>query len=240
VSQRSSRAFQESLWELQKRWGDQVLVPARELNKIQSFPTGFAEVDALLSLNGIPQGHLTEFVGMPTSGLTTVVWKVLSHIQQSGTPAVYIDLSKTFDPFYAAWCGVDLDNLLLVQPKTAAEAFEMARNTLKITRSIFIVLDAMTAMPVPPMLSTLLKRLHEPLAASKAALIILLPASQSGQLSTYAHTRLRIEREAWLYQQGDLAGYRVRLTVLKDKGASGHKQTCIDLYLDSAVDGDVP
>jgi hypothetical protein len=240
VAQRPSEAFQKTLWEVQKRWGDQALITARQLSTVQSFPTGLAALDHVLSLNGIPAGHLTEVIGMPTSGMTTLLCMAVAHTQRSGTPTVYIDMSKTFDPYYVSHCGVDLEKLLLVQPKTAAAAFDIARDVLKITRSVFIVLDAITSLPVPPTLATLLRRLQEPLVTSQAALVVLFPASQIGLLSAFAHTRLRVKRDAWLYQDGDLSGYRVRLTVLKDKGAVGPRQTTIDLFLDPAVDGDLP
>src|SRR5205085_8749600 len=68
---------------------------------------------------------LTEFLGIPTSGMTTIALTLLAHAQAQGDMAAYIDLSRSFDAEYAALVGVDLAALLLVRPSSAADSLEI-------------------------------------------------------------------------------------------------------------------
>jgi hypothetical protein len=237
VTRQPSRQFQQTLWEIQKRWGNQALITASTLSKVSSLPTGFKALDHMLTVGGLACGQMTEWSGMPTSGMTTLMCSVVANAQTAQWPVLYLDLSQTFDPHYALRCGVDLDMLLVAEPKNAVEAFDLVRDVVSVAQPILIVVDGMLPLSYSPALSTVLKRLQDPLVKSGSVLTLLLPRSPHRWLDTYTHTTLLVEREAWLYQHGDVAGYRVRVTVIKDKAMSGTLQATIDLHLDPGVDG---
>lgn len=82
----------------------------------------------------------------------------------------------------------------------------------------------------------MLRRLHEPLTKAGSAALVLLPLSPPAYwqaLDAYTHLRLQIERQAWLYQGYDIAGYQVQVTVLKDRSRPGTRQTVFDLTLEA-------
>lgn len=57
--------------------------------------------------------------------MATLALKVLASAQSRRDMAAYLDLSYTFDPDYAARCGVNLDKLVLVRPHTGGAALEI-------------------------------------------------------------------------------------------------------------------
>jgi len=53
-------------------------------------------------IGGIPSGRITELLGAPTSGKTTLANIIIANAQRRGSIAAYVDLSQTFDPYYAS------------------------------------------------------------------------------------------------------------------------------------------
>lgn len=108
---------------IQRRWGARAL---RFLGNAQNtlpsvITTSFAELDAALHIGGLPRGRISEFLGTPTSGMTTIALTMIAVAQARGDLVGYIDLSRTFDAEYAAALDVDLPSLLLVRPSSAAD-----------------------------------------------------------------------------------------------------------------------
>src|SRR5690242_13760198 len=95
---------------IQRRWGAHALriFGQRPAATIPVISTGFPDLDAALGIGGFPRGRLTELLGMATSGKTTIVLRALAQAQALGDRVGYLDLPSSFDPEYAAWCGVDL------------------------------------------------------------------------------------------------------------------------------------
>ena len=75
--------FDAAVAGLQQRHGAQVLVPARAVNtRPAAIATGFAQLDALLEIGGVPLNALSVLSGPCTSGKLTLGYKILSHAQQ--------------------------------------------------------------------------------------------------------------------------------------------------------------
>jgi recombination protein RecA len=63
----------------------------------------------------IPSGEITEIVGRPSSGRTSLFAACLRDVTQRGAVAALVDTDETFDPAEAAAAGVDLRRLLWVR-----------------------------------------------------------------------------------------------------------------------------
>jgi len=61
------------------------------------------------------RGEITEIVGRPSSGRTSLLVACLRDVAQSGETAALVDTEETFDPASAAQAGVDLRRLLWVR-----------------------------------------------------------------------------------------------------------------------------
>jgi len=91
-------------------------------------PTGCVDLDAALR-GGLRRGHLSEIVGAPSSGRTTLAATLLAAATARGEAVALVDTCDTFDPPSAAAHGIDLARLLWVRdtgdPARALKAFSL-------------------------------------------------------------------------------------------------------------------
>lgn len=229
------RKLESAVLNVQRRWGPLAL---RKLERpptrraVPHIPTGLPALDRVLGIGGIPKGRVTELLGAPTSGKTTLANIIVAHAQQNGSVGAYVDLSQTFDPHYAVKCGIDLHDLLIVQPFSGEEALEMTISLVSSGSVSVLVFDSASDLVAgctsAQFLSSALSHLAGCTAKSHCALIFLTALTFGGHSSEanyppgfglpyYATVRLLVERERWLRQRGDVWGYSARMTVIKNK-----------------------
>jgi recombination protein RecA len=227
--------LQQIVATIQRRWGARALriLGASMIDSgIPVVTTGFAEVDTVLGIGGLPRGRLTELLGTPTSGMTTLALTVLACAQAQSDLVAYVDLSRTFDAEYASRVGVDLAALLLIRPPTAADALELIHALIASGGVGVLVVDSLAMFQSLPrdavLLEQALRMLPGVLAVSPCTLLALtsLPYSPEmtralgfrGSLLAHAATiRLHIAREAWLPHAQGPPGCTARISVLKHK-----------------------
>jgi hypothetical protein len=110
--------------------------------------TGFAALDAVLD-GGLPRGQLSELVGVTSTGLTSLVHRLLGHVTGQGRVAAWVDAPDAFDPASAVAAGIDLERLLWVRPPDLATAFTAAEALLGMGGFPLVLLDA-SASPYRP------------------------------------------------------------------------------------------
>lgn len=214
---------------------------------VDRLTTGFSALDDALD-GGLPRGRIVEIAGAPTAGLATLALKVVAQVQAQGENAVYLDLEQTFDPDYAARCGVMLDRLVLVRPYDARQAFALLRDFAGGERGVLVC-------DLPPgvvadthlvqALSTTLGRLLLPLGRSATVLLCLvslppswLPSSKKLPLQHYTAVRLLLQRKCWLHSGDDICGYRANIFVAKNKLGAAGQSLAVDITFDGVVQGD--
>lgn len=69
---------------------------------------------------GLPIGKLTEFYGEEHGGKTTTALDIVANYQKldDARAVLYVDAENTLDATWAKKLGVDVDNLLIIQPKS--------------------------------------------------------------------------------------------------------------------------
>jgi len=112
------RRAEKTISALQARLGKRTIQRGVEQveQTISFIPTGFVELDQALEIGGIPHGRISEIIGIPTSGMATIALKIIANAQENGKTAVYLDLSQSFDPDYAARCGFGVEQLIVTRP----------------------------------------------------------------------------------------------------------------------------
>ena len=256
MSSRKKTTLEMTVAAVQLRWGPRAL---RRLGKdaarpeVPHIPTGFTSLDNALGIGGIPRGRITEILGVPTSGMTTLALKILANAQSVGDTAVYVDLAHTFDPDYAGRCGVNVKRLLLARPHDSRQALDIVYTLVTRGGVGVLLFDAVTDLfmvargawrPI-----NVLQRLVATLAQSPTVLLFLTPLlfgdATSGEhypdgfaLPHVAAVRLLLERQQWIRRRQDVRGYRAQVTVLKNRlGASG-KRVTIAITFNGTVQGD--
>ncbi len=117
--------------------------------------TGIHLLDRKLLQGGLPQGHLIEIVGSKSSGKTTLLFHMLSSLNEKERQIAYVDFSQTFYPPSAEKSGVDLKKIVILRPQNiqaglrAAEilfrnesicvaAFDLVGTTERIPRALLL------------------------------------------------------------------------------------------------------
>jgi len=231
-----SRRLEMAVAAIQKKWGPRALrrVGSEDMAaEIPHIPTGFPALDEALGIGGVPRGRITEILGVPTSGMTTLALKLVAGAQAEGDVAAYLDLSYSLDPDYAVRCGVALSELLLVRPHGGEEALEIAPSLAASGGVGVLVFDSTSDLLAEggtwPM-SSALRRLVSAVRGSPCAMVFLTGLYFGGaespanyptgfDLPRCAALRLLLERERWLRRRRDVRGYTTRVTVIKNKFA---------------------
>ncbi len=212
-------------------------------------PTGFSELDRVLSIGGLPKGRVCEVMGPATSGKTTLALKLLAQAQkgsssQFGDRVGYIDQALYFDPDYAHRCGLDLSRFLVIATHDLQEALVTMESLVCTGGLSVLVLDTLdflwTDLQSASSLEATLNRLSAPLARSGTILLVLheSPDDRSPALSALAHyaaVRLRVTREDWVMRHGDVRGYKARVEVLKNKMGPAGRVASITIEFNGTV-----
>lgn len=97
---------------------------------IQRISTGCYSLDKAIG-GGIPVGRIVEIFGPESSGKSTLCLEIIAQFQKQGKIVGYIDTEFSFDPMYAKALGVDLDSIILAQPNSGEEAFNIALDMIE-------------------------------------------------------------------------------------------------------------
>jgi recombination protein RecA len=248
------RRAEKTISALQARLGKRTIQQGVEQAEqtISFIRTGFAELDKALEIGGIPYGRISEIIGIPTSGMATIALKIIANAQENGKTAVYLDLSQSFDPDYAARCGVEVKQLIVIRPYRPRQALAILQDFIldgSLSTFVFDMPASWLSEPVTiEVLSLTLNRLIAPLGKTECALIFLvsLPPNtrasatsypQQATLPHYTAVRLLIQREKWLYRGRDIRGYQAQVQIIKNKLGGANKAISIAITFNGVVKG---
>ena len=103
-----------------------------------------------MTYGGLPRGRVAEFAGPDGSGKTTTALDQIGQCQKlyPDLRACFIDVEHTFDTVWAVKMGVDIEELVYVDPDAmSAEAtFQLAQDLCETGEFSIIVLDSLGAM----------------------------------------------------------------------------------------------
>lgn len=219
-----SKPIQHTLWELERQFGVGVLIPAAQLRG-RYLSTGYPALDALLTGGGIAAGQMSTVIGTPTSGATTLVYRLMAQAQRTDGISAFIDHTGTFDAESAVAQGAQLDRLLLITARTAERGINM---TLDLIRTDTVALIALDWTDETLSTSTI-ERLRSNIVRTRSALVVLrrTPPPLAGM-----YTVLQFDRLGWLNGADErINGYRVGVRVLRDAGNDSQRATRIDIVL---------
>jgi len=221
--------------------------------------SGIPSVDRMTGIGGYPRGRVTELFGTASSGKSTLALTCCLHAAAQGLTAVWIDLEHILAAKLPFNPGPFINDVLLLEPQTPEDAVDMAAILLERVPIDVLVMDSALAMRpshrsqnLPSnmaraeMVGRALRKLTVLVAHSNCVMLFLsrsylmaVPdsvASIGGHaLRGFASLRLRATQQQVLTDEGEAAGFAVRLRVVKNKLAPPERETVLYYSLTDGI-----
>ncbi len=214
-------------------------------------PTGFAALDAILGVGGLPRDASVALRGDGSSGKTTLALRLAAEAQASGCIVAWLDLPGSFDPVEAVARGVRPEWLVVLTPISLDEGLAMAGALVQGRAVDLLLVDLPPGRRAPapsdpprqrggPRPPTVADRLHRLAAIARRAgtlLVVLEPPSLASGLDraveAAAGVRLELIRRAWIRLGRDVVGQRTEVVVARNRsGPPGRRAELRILYAD--------
>lgn len=117
-----------------------------DIKKVQTISSGSIKLDRALGVGGYPVGRHVEIFGPESSGKTTLTLHAIANCQKAGGRAAFIDAEHALDIAYAKALGVNIDELILVQPDNAEQALDIVEGLVSSGIVNLIVVDSVASL----------------------------------------------------------------------------------------------
>lgn len=145
--EKKKSALDLKLAELNKKFGKGSIISGKDtLEALDVISSGSLTLDIASSIGGIPRGKLIESFGPESSGKSTLTLHIIAEFQKKGIKCVLCDSEQSFDRKYATALGVDVDNLIIIQPECMEDGYNMIQGLIETKEVGFIVIDSHTSL----------------------------------------------------------------------------------------------
>lgn len=265
----NQKLFDEALKQLEKQFGKECLTDLGNEKKVsadQVIPTGSIQLDEALRIGGYPKGKIVEIYGNESCGKTTLALQAVASCQRQGGKCAYIDLEHSLARNYCEANGVDLSKLLLANPDSGEQAFELINALIKTGVIDLIVVDSVAAMTpqaeidgkfddqtigLQARIMSKGLRIAQPLMTKYNTSVIFINQLRDkigtfyggGETTTggralrfYASVRIELRRSELLKEGNNCIGIRSTAKVVKNKVGAPLYKASIDFYFDQGID----
>lgn len=131
---------------MNKRFGEGTMRMASDPSlEVQRLPSGILTVDVLTG-GGFPRNRHSELFGGASVGKSYLAQKVIASVQEAGGRGAWVDTEKSFEPVFAAACGIDLDELAYHEQEHGPKCVNAMETWLRSELYDVIVCDSISAL----------------------------------------------------------------------------------------------
>jgi len=139
--------LKDVLAEIEKEYGEGTISKGREnLGPIDVIPFSIPSMNRISGIGGIARGRITEFHGMDGTYKSTLAFDLIRSCQEMGGTAILVDAEYAYSEEYAASCGVDIDELIVVHTESAEKTFTIMEKLVATKKADLIVVDSIAAL----------------------------------------------------------------------------------------------
>ncbi|MFN3200659.1 MAG: hypothetical protein ACE366_19835 [Bradymonadia bacterium] len=186
----------------------QIAHPTPDITTDVPLHSGMGPLDDLLGPQGLTRGHITEWVGAPGAGRTTLLGAMVDQLRAQGRSVVWIDAQGTLmaDDWVDALPGV----LWVIRPPKPSNAIFCAEMMLRAGCFDLVIIDEPRGLS--PALGTRLQRL----ARQGGSALLLVRRGADEAVSSIC----RIELKQAEYTAGPLQPLSAMLSVYRTRGCA--------------------
>ena len=224
-------------------------------------------IDKALGIGGYPKGRIIEIYGAESCGKTTIALKAVAECQKKGERAVYIDAEHALDSTYAQKLGVNLNEIVLCQPSSGEQTFSIIEALIKTQLVSLIVVDSVAALTPQQELNgdfddqtiglqarmmskglriiqslltdnvtiIFINQIRDKIGLSYAAGVT---TSGGRALKFFSSLRIEAKKQEVIKNNDEAIGFKIKLTVIKNKLARPLTSAIIDLYFNNGFNYD--
>ena len=120
--------------------------PSRK-SQLKYLSTSYLPIDDALGGQGLPLGKVIDIAGEAGVGKSAIVQDIMKQAEEHGLSCVYLDIDKKLDAYWARErTGLDIDNLLIFEPKNIEGISEACLTLMKEGLADLIIFDSISAL----------------------------------------------------------------------------------------------
>ena len=116
-----------------------------QVAQVEWISTNIYALDRVMG-KGLPRGRVVEIWGASASGKSTTALQIIAAVQKQGGLAAFIDAEQTYNDKWAAACGIDNENLMLVKPDYGEQALDIVEDLIDTGELDLIVVDSIPGL----------------------------------------------------------------------------------------------
>lgn len=235
---------------------------------IEAISTGCLSLNTSIGIGGIPKGMITELYGPEGSGKTTIALNVAKLLADVGERTLYIDVENLLNTeILRTVLGPDvkIENITIVTPDSAEDAFILAEMGISSREFSLIVIDSIGAMAskkekekkfdedtmgqLPRVVAKFIKRNVYEIRTSNIAVLALNQVRDNvgsyskgyktpggHQLQHEAAVRIALNRGENLKRGDEIVGILTKFVVKKNKLAAPFRSFTIPIIFGQGID----
>lgn len=138
--------FKEALKGMEEKYGTGVIV-GETADALEIVSTGSIMLNIATGIGGYPIGKVIEIYGVESSGKSTITLHAIAEYQKKypNDEVVLIDKEYSYDKQYAAAIGVNTKKLVILQPDSQEDMYNIIETLVKTGRVRLVVIDSTSA-----------------------------------------------------------------------------------------------